>query len=84
LDTLPMSGVMSHELLLSRCVMILHLYVVSDIVANSSVANTKDVYGHLVEGQKRAAAARMSEALMTPNGSRNGSQSPPAPGADAG
>ena len=61
-----------------------NLYVVSEILAHSSVAISKEVYGHLVEGQKRAAAARMSEALMTPNGSPNGSQSPPAPGADAG
>jgi hypothetical protein len=60
------------------------LYVVSEVLGHSSVAITKDVYGHLVEGQKWAAAARMSEALLTPNGSRNGSQSPPAPGADAG
>jgi integrase len=60
------------------------LYVVSEVLGHSSVAITKDVYGHLVEGQKRAAATRMSEALLTPNGSRNGSQSPPAPDADAG
>jgi integrase len=60
------------------------LYVVSEVLGHSSVAITKDVYGHLVEGQKRVAAARMSEALLTPNGSRNGSHSPPAPGADAG
>jgi integrase len=59
------------------------LYVVSEVLGHSSVAITKDVYGHLVEGQKRAAAARMSEVLLTPNGSRNGSQSPPAPDADA-
>jgi integrase len=61
------------------------LYVVSEVLGHSSVAITKDVYGHLVEGQKRAAATRMSHALLTPpNGSRDGSQSPPAPGADAG
>jgi integrase len=61
------------------------LYVVSDVLGHSSVAITKDVYGHLVEGQKRAAATRMSHALLTPpNGSRDGSQSPPAPGGDAG
>jgi len=36
------------------------LYVVSEVLGHSSVAITKDVYGHLVEGQKRAAAARMS------------------------
>jgi hypothetical protein len=53
---------------------------VSEVLGHSSVAITKDVYGHLVEGQKRAAAARMSEALLTPDGSHNGSQSPPAPG----
>ena len=65
------------------------LYVVSEVLGHSSVAITKDVYGHLVEGQKRAAASRMSEALLTPNGStpngsRNGSQSPPGLDADAG
>jgi integrase len=59
------------------------LYVVSEVLGHSSVAITKDVYGHLVEGQKRAAAARMSAALLRSNGSRNGSQSPPAPGPDA-
>ena len=32
------------------------LYVVSEVLGHSSVAITKDVYGHLVEGQKRAAA----------------------------
>jgi hypothetical protein len=48
-----------------------------EVLGHSSVAITKDVYGHLVEGQKRAAASRMSEALLTPKGSRNGSQSPP-------
>jgi len=42
------------------------LYVVSEVLGHSSVAITKDVYGHLVEGQKRAAAARMSEALLGP------------------
>jgi hypothetical protein len=48
----------------------------SEVLGHSSVAITKDVYGHLVEGQKRAVAARMSQALQTPNGSRNGSQVP--------
>ena len=60
------------------------LYVVSEVLGHSSVAITKDVYGHLVEGQKRAAAARMSQVLLKPNGSHNGSQSTPVPGADAG
>ena len=45
------------------------LYVVSEVLGRSSVAITKDVYGHLVEGQKRAAAARMLEALLRSNGS---------------
>jgi integrase len=53
------------------------LYVISEVLGHSSVAITKDVYGHLVEGQKRAAAARMSEVLLTPNGSRNGSRACP-------
>ena len=56
------------------------LYVVSEVLGHSSLAITKDVYDHLVEGQKRAAATRLSEALLTPNGS----QSPPAPDADTG
>ncbi len=61
------------------------LYVVSEVLGHSSVAITRDVYGRLVEGQKRAAAARMYEsALLAPNGSRNGSQNSPAPDADAG
>ena len=60
------------------------LYVVSEGLGHSSVAITKDVYGHLVEGQKRAAATRMSEPLLAPTGSRNGSQAHLAPDADAG
>jgi integrase len=60
------------------------LYVVSEVLGHSSVAITKDVYGHLVEGQKRAAASRMSEALLRSDGSRNGSQSPPPPDVGAG
>ena len=39
------------------------LYVVSEVLGHSSVAITKDVYGHLVEGQKRAAAELMSAQL---------------------
>jgi integrase len=33
------------------------LYVVSEVLRHSSVAISKDVYGHIVDGQKRAAAA---------------------------
>ena len=50
------------------------LYVVSEVLGHSSVAITKDVYGHLVEGQKRAAAQLMSTALFTDIGSQDGSQ----------
>jgi integrase len=52
------------------------LYVVSEVLGHSSVAITKDVYGHLVDGQKRAAAILMSAALMRDSGSQNGSQTP--------
>ena len=51
------------------------LYVVSEVLGHSSVAITKDVYGHLVEGQKRSAAALMSGALLRESGSLIGSQS---------
>ena len=47
------------------------LYVVSEVLGHSSVAITKDVYGHLVEVQKRAAAAL---ALLAEICSHNGSQ----------
>jgi integrase len=52
------------------------LYVVSEVLGHSSVAITKDVYGHLVEGQKRAAATLMSAALLRNPGSQNGSHAP--------
>jgi integrase len=50
------------------------LYVVSEVLGHSSVAITKDVYGHLVEGQKRAAAELMSAQLLREIGSQDGSQ----------
>lgn len=50
------------------------LYVVSEVLGHSSVAITKDVYGHLVEGQKRAAAELMSAELLRDIGSQDGSQ----------
>jgi integrase len=52
------------------------LYVVSEVLGHSSVAITKDVYGHLVEGQKRAAATLMSVALLHDVGSQSGSHAP--------
>ena len=41
------------------------LEVVSEVLGHSSIAITKDVYGHLAEGAKRAAAERMAAALTT-------------------
>ena len=38
------------------------LHVVSEVLGHASIANTKDVYGHLLEGDKRAAAESMSRA----------------------
>jgi integrase len=49
------------------------LYVVFKVLGHSSVAITKDVYGHLVEGQKRAAAQLMSTTLLRTIGSQDGS-----------
>ena len=51
------------------------LYVLSGVVGHSSVAITKDVHGHLVEGQKRSAAALVSGVLLRKSDSRIGSQS---------
>lgn len=40
------------------------LHVVSEILGHSSIAITKDVYGHLVAGEKKAAAEAMSAVLL--------------------
>ena len=40
------------------------LHVVSEVLGHASIAITKDVYGHLLEGDKRAAAESMSLALL--------------------
>ncbi|MEV0408022.1 tyrosine-type recombinase/integrase [Actinoallomurus sp. NPDC050550] len=40
------------------------LHVVSEILGHASITITKDVYGHLMEGDKRAAATSMSRALF--------------------
>jgi integrase len=40
------------------------LHVVSGVLGHASIAVTKDVYGHLLEGDKRAAARSMSQALF--------------------
>jgi integrase len=48
------------------------LEVVSEILGHASIAITKDVYGHLVEGDKRRAAASLGAALLA-DGSQDGS-----------
>lgn len=48
------------------------LYVVSEVLGHASIAITKDIYGHLVEGQKRADSAAMSAALFGAVGSQGG------------
>lgn len=40
------------------------LHVVSEVLGHASIAITKDVYGHLVEGDKRNAAESISRALF--------------------
>ena len=55
------------------------LHVVSEVLGHASIAITKDVYGHLLEGDKRAAAESMSQGpvrrLTCARGSHRGSQS---------
>ena len=57
-----------HELRHSGASLILaqgtSLHVVSEILGHASITITKDVYGHLVEGDRRAVAASMSQALF--------------------
>ena len=38
--------------------------MVSEVLGHASITITKDVYGHLMEGDKRAAAESMSQALF--------------------
>ena len=40
------------------------LHVVSEVLGHASIAVTNHVYGHLLEGDKRAAAESMSRALF--------------------
>jgi integrase len=42
------------------------LHVVSEILGHASITIIKDVYGHLVEGDRRAVAASMSHPLFGP------------------
>ncbi|MEU4579449.1 hypothetical protein [Nonomuraea sp. NPDC023979] len=48
------------------------LHVVSEVLGHASIAITKDVYGHLLEGDRRAATEAISSALL-------GKQTPVAP-----
>jgi integrase len=41
---------------------------VQGVLGHASIAITKDVYGHLVEGDQREAAATMSDLLQLPRG----------------
>jgi hypothetical protein len=50
------------------------LHVVSEVLGHASIAITKDVYGHLVEGDKRTAAESMSRVLLSASLSADGSQ----------
>ncbi len=50
------------------------LHVVSEILGHASIAITKDVYGHLLEGDKRAAAQSMIGLLFGTRTGRRGSQ----------
>jgi integrase len=61
------------------------LHVVSEVLGHASITITKDVYGHLVEGDKRAAAESMSRALSAGSqlvGSHVGSQTVTGSAAD--
>lgn len=40
------------------------LHVVSEVLGHASIAVTKDVYGHLVQGEKRTAAEAMTAMLL--------------------
>lgn len=57
------------------------LHVVSEVLGHASIAVTKDVYGHLVQGEKRTAAEAMTSMLLDhppEAGSMQGQHSPPA------
>lgn len=56
------------------------LHVVSEVLGHASITITKDVYGHLLEGDRRAAAEVMTRALSETStaaaGSQDGSRPP--------
>jgi len=59
-----------HELRHSRASLMLAegtpLHVVSDVLGHASIGTTKDVYGHLLEGDKRAARRALAWARGRP------------------
>ncbi len=59
------------------------LHVVSEVLGHASIAITKDVYGHLLEGEKQAAAESMSRALLGPGGSQKDPEDPSRTGLGA-
>jgi len=50
------------------------LHIVSEVLGHAGIAITKDAYGHLVQGDKRAAAQAMTETLFGHVDSQTGSQ----------
>lgn len=64
---LTSAGLTPHELRHSAASILLAqgvpLHVVSEMLGHSSIRSTKDVYGHLVAGEKREASAQMAAAL---------------------
>jgi integrase len=48
--------------------------IVSEILGHASISITKDVYGHLVAGDKRRAASAMADVLLDSTGSQDGSR----------
>ncbi|WP_067509447.1 site-specific integrase [Actinoplanes sp. TFC3] len=69
-----------HELRHSEASLMLaqgtELHVVSEVLGHTSIAITKDVYGHLLEAGQRSAAESMSRALFGGSGSQTGSPNP--------
>lgn len=49
------------------------LWVVSEVLGHASVAITKDVYGHLLGGEKQAATQAITDVLFSSPGEGTGS-----------
>jgi hypothetical protein len=48
------------------------LGVVSEVLGHASIAITKDVYGHLLDGEKQAATEGITAALFSADSAREG------------